>query len=55
MAKSKKAFFLLKSTESHHSYTIWIDPAIKLELVKYDPVLRKHTKYKQVKAPNPKK
>lgn len=54
MAKSKKAYFLLKSTASHHSYTIWLDPAIKLELKKYDPIVRKMVPYKQSKAPNPK-
>jgi len=56
MAKTSKHFVLLKSTESNHSYTIWKDSrAPKMELTKFDPVLRKHTTYKEKKAPNPKK
>ncbi|QED23696.1 50S ribosomal protein L33 [Candidatus Deianiraea vastatrix] len=57
MAKSKKGkqCVLLKSSESHYSYTLFKKPgASKLQIKKYDPVLRKHTIFNEKKAPNPK-
>lgn len=58
MAKASKAkiFVLLKSTISHHSYTVWKNTkTAKLALKKYDPVKMVHALYEEKKAPNPKK
>ena len=44
--------FRLQSTESSHSYTSTKNPRTnpdKKELNKYDPILRKHVKYKEEK------
>lgn len=51
---------LLKSEESHHCYTTRINKKTratkgkgneKFEIMKFDPVLKKHVKYKEKKLP----
>lgn len=54
--KSAKVFVMLKSTQSHHFYMAWKNPKTdKLNLRKYDPVVRQNVEYVEKKAPSPKK
>ena len=49
---SKREKIRLQSTESHHYYTTdknKRNTQEKLELMKYDPVVRKHVLYKEAK------
>lgn len=51
-SKTKSEKIKLKSTESAYFYTAKINKANmqgKLELNKYDPIVRKHVKFKQEK------
>lgn len=50
-AKGKgREIWKLQSTESSHFYTMTVRKgAEKLEIMKYDPILRKHVLYKQSK------
>lgn len=58
-AKKKSAleFVILVSDLSGYRYGAWVNKrnGYKLELRKYDPIARKHTIFKQKKAPSPKK
>lgn len=52
MAKKKQEFVKMKSCESSHVYTSTknkTNTPDRLELRKYDPVVRKHVKYKESK------
>lgn len=51
-AKGNREIIKLKSTESSHFYTTTknkVNKTGKLEIKKFDPVLRKHTVYREVK------
>ncbi|GMV36805.1 MAG: 50S ribosomal protein L33 [Fimbriimonadales bacterium] len=51
-AKGNRVIIKLKSTESPHYYTTWKNKQKtpdKLELKKYDPVVRRHVLYKEGK------
>lgn len=50
MAKRKEKKVRLQSTESHYYYTTDRKPGpVKLEFMKYDPVVRKHVLFKEAK------
>lgn len=51
---SKREKIKLQSTQSHHFYTTTKNRRTmtdKLEIMKYDPVVRKHVLYKETKLP----
>jgi large subunit ribosomal protein L33 len=52
MAKGGRVLIKLNSTESSHFYTTSKNPRTqteKFEITKFDPILRKHVKYKEGK------
>ncbi len=52
MAKAKDLKIRMQSTETHHMYTTTKNAKNtpeKMELSKYDPIARKHVKYKEAK------
>jgi large subunit ribosomal protein L33 len=53
-SKGKRVIIMIKSTESHHCYYTQknkVNTPEKLEIKKYDPVLRKMALYKEKKLP----